>query len=394
MKHKSFKKFGIILALILLVAGIAACSPSEESDSTGSAISDGPTKTTAENPENKVTLENIKIGFIHHTDPSDQGYVLTLNQGAEKMASDLNLREDQVITKFNIAESSETEAAALELIEQGCDLIFATSFGHEQYLINVAKDHPDVEFCHATGYQAAESGLSNMHNFFSDFYQARYLSGIAAGLKTESNKLGYVAAQPFAECISGYSGFFLGAKSVNPDVVMEVKYTYSWNDPVTETQAAQALIESGCDVLGHHTASAAVATTAQQNGVFHVGYTTDMRDVGPDASLTSAIFDWSIPFKFAVEKMIAGEPIPTDWTGGLAEGACGLSPFNEDIIAPDTVEAINEARDRIINTDWDVFTGPLKNNEGEIVVPEGETFTEPKSSPSWEHILEGIKITE
>lgn len=394
MKHKSFKKFGIILALILLVAGIAACSPSEESDSTGSAISDGPTKTTAENPENKVTLENIKIGFIHHTDPSDQGYVLTLNQGAEKMASDLNLREDQVITKFNIAESSETEAAALELIEQGCDLIFATSFGHEQYLINVAKDHPDVEFCHATGYQAAESGLSNMHNFFSDFYQARYLSGIAAGLKTESNKLGYVAAQPFAECISGYSGFFLGAKSVNPDVVMEVKYTYSWNDPVTETQAAQALIESGCDVLGHHTASAAVATTAQQNGVYHVGYTTDMRDVGPDASLTSAIFDWSIPFKFAVEKMIAGEPIPTDWTGGLAEGACGLSPFNEDIIAPDTVEAINEARDRIINTDWDVFTGPLKNNEGEIVVPEGETFTEPKSSPSWEHILEGIKITE
>lgn len=394
MKHKSFKKFGIILALILLVAGIAACSPSEESDSTGSAISDGPTKTTAENPENKVTLENIKIGFIHHTDPSDQGYVLTLNQGAEKMASDLNLREDQVITKFNIAESSETEAAALELIEQGCDLIFATSFGHEQYLINVAKDHPDVEFCHATGYQAAESGLSNMHNFFSDFYQARYLSGIAAGLKTESNKLGYVAAQTFAECISGYSGFFLGAKSVNPDVVMEVKYTYSWNDPVTETQAAQALIESGCDVLGHHTASAAVATTAQQNGVYHVGYTTDMRDVGPDASLTSAIFDWSIPFKFAVEKMIAGEPIPTDWTGGLAEGACGLSPFNEDIIAPDTVEAINEARDRIINTDWDVFTGPLKNNEGEIVVPEGETFTEPKSSPSWEHILEGIKITE
>ncbi|NLC25785.1 MAG: BMP family ABC transporter substrate-binding protein [Fastidiosipila sp.] len=394
MKHKSFKKFSIILALILLVAGIAACSPSEEPDSTGSAISDGPTKTTAENPENKITLENIKIGFIHHTDPSDQGYVLTLNQGAEKMASDLNLREDQVITKFNIAESSETEAAALELIEQGCDLIFATSFGHEQYLINVAKDHPDVEFCHATGYQAAESGLSNMHNFFSDFYQARYLSGIAAGLKTESNKLGYVAAQPFAECISGYSGFFLGAKSVNPDVVMEVKYTYSWNDPVTETQAAQALIESGCDVLGHHTASAAVATTAQQNGVYHVGYTTDMRDVGPDASLTSAIFDWSIPFKFAVEKMIAGEPIPTDWTGGLAEGACGLSPFNEDIIAPDTVEAINEARDRIINTDWDVFTGPLKNNEGEIVVPEGETFTEPKSSPSWEHILEGIKITE
>lgn len=397
MNKKLVKKSCLLLVIVLLFSIITACTPSdnpETSNPESKNPSVEPTDAPTEKPVDELTLDTIKIGFIHHTDPSDQGYVWTLNNGAEKMKADLGLREDQVITKFNIAESSETETAALELVEQGCNIIFATSFGHEQYLISVAKDHPDVEFCHATGYQAAGCGLENMHNFFSDFYQARYLSGIAAGLKTETNKLGYVAAQPFAECISGYSGFYLGAKSVNPDVVMEVKYTYSWNDPVTETQAAQALIESGCDVIGHHTASAAVATTAQQNGVFHVGYTTDMRDVGPDASLTSAVFDWSIPFKFAVEKLLAGEEIPTDWTGGLAEGACGLSPLNEDIIAPGTEEAIEEARDKIMNTEWDVFTGPLKNNQGEIVVAEGETFIEPKSSPSWEHILEGITVTE
>ncbi|MDD4324725.1 MAG: BMP family ABC transporter substrate-binding protein [Eubacteriales bacterium] len=397
MKSTLLKRLSIILVLALLVAAFAGCAPSEEPDTTGAPTekpSEGTSEEASEEPDGTLTLETVKVGFIHHTDPSDQGYVMTLNQGAEKMQADLGLRDDQVITKFNIPESSDAEAAALELVEQGCNIIFATSFGHEQYLLNVAKDHPEVEFAHATGYQAAGSGLANMHNFFSDFYQARYLSGIAAGLKTETNKLGYVAAQPFAECISGYCGFYLGALSVNPDVTMEVKYTYSWNDPVTETQAAVALIQSGCDILGHHTASASVATAAQQNGVYHVGYTTDMRDVAPDASLTSAVFDWSIPFKSMVEQVVAGEAIPADWTGGLAEGACDISPLNEDIIAPGTKEAIEEARDKIVNTDWDVFTGPLYNNEGELVVAEGETFIEPKSAPSWEHILQGITVTE
>jgi basic membrane protein A len=381
---------------------VFACAPSEdEPDTTEPAGASDPVDETDPDddpdpvePGDELTLENIKVGFVHITDPSDQGYTYNHNRGTEKMAEELGLREDQIINKFNMAETSDSENAMRELVEQGCHIVFATSFGHEQFMLKVAEEHPEVQFCHATGYQAGMSGLPNMHNYFGAIYQARYLSGVAAGLKTETNKLGYVAAQPFAECISGLSGFYLGALSVNPDVTMEVKYTYSWHDPVKEGQMAQALIDSGCDVIGQHADSTACATTAEQNGVFHVGYNADMREAAPNASLTSAVWDWSIYLKFAIEKLVAGEEIPVDWSQGLAEGAVDISPLNEEIVAEGTAEAIEEARDRIVNGDWDVFTGPLYNNEGEIVVEEGDTFIEPASAPSWEHILEGITVTE
>jgi|LSQX01.3.fsa_nt_gb basic membrane protein A len=396
------KKWIAIILSLVLVFSVFACAPSEdEPDTTEPAGASDPVDETDPDddpdpvePGDELTLENIKVGFVHITDPSDQGYTYNHNRGTEKMAEELGLREDQIINKFNMAETSDSENAMRELVEQGCHIVFATSFGHEQFMLKVAEEHPEVQFCHATGYQAGMSGLPNMHNYFGAIYQARYLSGVAAGLKTETNKLGYVAAQPFAECISGLSGFYLGALSVNPDVTMEVKYTYSWHDPVKEGQMAQALIDSGCDVIGQHADSTACATTAEQNGVFHVGYNADMREAAPNASLTSAVWDWSIYLKFAIEKLVAGEEIPVDWSQGLAEGAVDISPLNEEIVAEGTAEAIEEARDRIVNGDWDVFTGPLYNNEGEIVVEEGDTFIEPASAPSWEHILEGITVTE
>ena len=400
------KKWIAIILSLVLVFSVFACAPSEdEPDTTDPAGASDPVDETDPDddpddepdpvePGDELTLENIKVGFVHITDPSDQGYTYNHNRGTEKMAEELGLREDQIINKFNMAETSDSENAMRELVEQGCHIVFATSFGHEQFMLKVAEEHPEVQFCHATGYQAGMSGLPNMHNYFGAIYQARYLSGIAAGLKTETNKLGYVAAQPFPECISGLSGFYLGALSVNPDVTMEVKYTYSWHDPVKEGQMAQALIDSGCDVIGQHADSTACATTAEQNGVFHVGYNADMREAAPNASLTSAVWDWSIYLKFAIEKLVAGEEIPVDWSQGLSEGAVDISPLNEEIVAEGTAEAIEEARDRIVNGDWDVFTGPLYNNEGEIVVEEGDTFIEPASAPSWEHILEGITVTE
>ena len=400
------KKWIAIILSLVLVFSVFACAPSEdEPDTTDPAGASDPVdepdpdddpddEPDPVEPGDELTLENIKVGFVHITDPSDQGYTYNHNRGTEKMAEELGLREDQIINKFNMAETSDSENAMRELVEQGCHIVFATSFGHEQFMLKVAEEHPEVQFCHATGYQAGMSGLPNMHNYFGAIYQARYLSGIAAGLKTETNKLGYVAAQPFPECISGLSGFYLGALSVNPDVTMEVKYTYSWHDPVKEGQMAQALIDSGCDVIGQHADSTACATTAEQNGVFHVGYNADMREAAPNASLTSAVWDWSIYLKFAIEKLVAGEEIPVDWSQGLSEGAVDISPLNEEIVAEGTAEAIEEARDRIVNGDWDVFTGPLYNNEGEIVVEEGDTFIEPASAPSWEHILEGITVTE
>jgi basic membrane protein A len=374
MQH--LKKLLAILLCALLVFAVVACDgkkdPKPDSD--------------------KLSLANIKIGFVHITDPSDMGYTYNHDLGTQKMKKELELKDDQIINKFNTTEDQACENALRELAEQGCNIIFATSFGFEDYVLKVAKDYPDIEFCHATGFKAAGSGLKNVHNYFGKIYQARYLSGIAAGLKTESNLLGYVAAKPFAEVISGYTAFYLGAKSVNPDVKMIVKYTGSWHDPTLEEQLANALIDEGCDVIGQHCDSTAPATAAEKAGVFHVGYNSDMRQAAPNASLTSAVWDWSRFLIFAINKVIAGEEIPVDWGEGLAEGVCDISPLNEAIFAPETADKIEEARKKIVETDWDVFTGPLVDVNGNTVVAEGETFIEPASAPSWEHILEGITV--
>ena len=402
MQH--FKKLLAILLCALLVFAVVACDgekkpektdPKEPAGSVDPADPSKPADPSEPEDPDKLSLANIKVGFVHITDPSDMGYTYNHNRGTEKMAEELGLDpEKQIINKFNTTEDQACENALRELAEQGCNIIFATSFGFEDYVLKVAKDYPDIEFCHATGYKAASSGLKNVHNYFGKIYQARYLSGIAAGLKTETNLLGYVAAKPFAEVISGYNAFYLGAKSVNPDVRMIVKYTGTWHDLELEKQVATALIDEGCDVIGQHCDSTAPATTAEEAGVFHVGYNSDMREAAPDASLTSAVWDWSRYLVLAINKLIAGEEIPVDWGEGLAEGVCDVSPLNEAIVAPGTADKIEEARKKIVETDWDVFTGPLVDVNGKTVVAEGETFIEPASAPSWEYILEGIIVSE
>ncbi|MBQ7241981.1 MAG: BMP family ABC transporter substrate-binding protein, partial [Firmicutes bacterium] len=264
---------------------------------------------------------------------------------------------------------------------------------HEDYMLLVAEDYPDIQFCHATGYQAASSGLDNVHNYFGRIYQARYLSGIAAGLKTETNKLGYVAAMPFAECISGYTAFYLGAKSVNPDVTMMVGYTNSWNDPTVEAQVAQSLIDQGCDVIGQHADSTATQTTAEANGVWGVGYNSDMIAAAPNAVLTSAIWDWSIYLEYAVNCVVNGEPIAVDWCGSYEEGMVGLSPLNENTIAEGTQEAIDAASQQLLDG-YEVFSGPLYDADGNVLVEEGDFYPESgeASAPSWDKIIDGITI--
>ncbi len=397
MQH--FKKLLAILLCVLFVFTVVACNgekdpvktdPAKPSDSADPGKTDKPDDSDKPDDPDKLSLANIKIGFVHITDPSDMGYTYNHDLGTQKMQKELGLKDDQIINKFNTTEDQACENALKELAEQGCNIIFATSFGFEDYVIKVAKDYPNIQFCHATGYKAASSGLKNVHNYFGKIYQARYLSGIAAGLKTKKNQLGYVGAFPFPEVISGFTAFYLGAKSVNPDVKMTVKYTHSWNNPTLEAQLAQALIDEGCDVLGQHCDSTAPATTAEAAGVFHVGYNSDMRGAAPNASLTSAVWDWSRYLVFAINKLIAGEEIPVDWGEGLAEGVCDVSPLNDAIVAPGTADKIEEARAKIVSGDWDVFTGPLVDVKGETVVAEGETFIEPASAPSWGYILEGI----
>ena len=389
-----------ILSALLCVAMIASfvvgCGAPAAADTTP-ATEEG--QATEEVAVEAVSAENIKVGFVHVSDPSDMGYTYNHDLGTKAMQETLGLTDDQIINKFNVPEGAECDTALRELVDAGCNIIFATSFGFEDYVKEVAAEYPEIQFCHATGYQAAGSGLSNMHNYFASIYEARYLAGIAAGLKTETNKLGYVAAFPFAEVISGYTAFYLGAKSVNPDVTMEIMYTNSWNDPTVEAQVAKALIEKGCDVISQHSDSTAPATTAEDNGVWQVGYNNDMIDAAPNASIISARINWGSYVTEAVQAVINGETIPVDWCKGLADGAVYLSPLNEAIAAEGTQEAIDAAAEAIKSGELKVFAGPLKGTspEGETLeVAEGEYFHEQEeaSAPAWCYIVEGCNVAQ
>ena len=390
-----------LLCVTMMASLVVGCGAPAAADTTPAATEDAATTEgeTTETTVAGIAVEDIKVGFVHVSDPSDMGYTYNHDLGTKAMQEALGLSDDQIINKFNVPEGAECDTALRELVDAGCNIIFATSFGFEDYVKEVAAEYPEIQFCHATGYQAAGSGLSNMHNYFASIYEARYLAGIAAGLKTETNKLGYVAAFPFAEVISGYTAFYLGAKSVNPDVTMEIMYTNSWNDPTVEAQVAKALIEKGCDVVSQHSDSTAPATTAEDNGVWQVGYNNDMIDAAPNASLISARINWGIYVTEAVQAVINGETIPADWCKGLADGAVYLSPLNEAIAAEGTQEAIDAAAEAIKSGELKVFAGPLTGTspEGEAYeVVEGEYFHEQEeaSAPSWCYIIEGCNVAQ
>ena len=404
MKLKKILAAGMAAVMCL---GMAACSGGSESSApaseapasaadTAAASSEASSESSALTP---VAKEDLKIGFVHISDPSDKGYTYNHDLGTQKMVKDLGLNEDQIINKYYTAEGDATTTALQELVDQGCQIIFATSFGFEPYVVEMAKEHPEIQFCHATGVKASTEGLSNYHNYFTSIYEARYLGGIAAGMKLKElgeTKLGYVAAFPFAEVISGYTAFYLGAKSVCPEATMDVIYTQSWNDPTTEAQVAKTLIDSGCKVISQHSDSTAPATTAEKNGAFQVGYNSDMIDAAPNASLISARSDWGIYLEYAVQCMIDGKAIDTDWCQGLAEGAVYVSPLNTDIAAEGTQEAIDEATEKIKSGELHVFAGPLtgKAVDGgeDLNLAEGEYFheSEERSAPSFAYIVDGI----
>lgn len=388
----------LLALMLMLILSLTACSSSTNTPAGGTTDSN---KETGSAASEGVTVDNIKIGFIHLNDPSDLGFTYSHNLGTEKMKKNIGLRDDQIINKFNVPETSACETAMRELAEAGCNIICCVSFGYEDYMMEVAKDYPNIQFCHAAGYNAKNSSLDNVHNYFGNIYEARYLSGIAAGLKTKTNILGYVTAMPFDECISGFTAFYLGAKSVNPDVTMKVMYTNAWNDPTLESQVAQALIGAGADVLGQHTDCSATQTTAEANGIWSIGYNSDMINAAPNAVLTSVRWDWSVYLTKAVKCVLDDEKIPVDWGGGIKDGVCDITELNEKTVAPGTAEAIAVAREKIVSGDLYVFTGPLKgegtNRDGKketIDLKAGEKFIEPDAAPSWCYIIDGITVVK
>ena len=332
-----------------------------------------------------IPKEDLKIGFVYVGPVGDEGYSFAHDQGRKKMMENLGLSEDQVIIKESVPENADCEKALNDMVDQGCNVIFSTSYGFMDFTLNVAKQHPDVYFFHCSGYKTAD----NMSAYFGRMYEMRYLSGIAAGLKTKSNKIGYVAAMPLPEVTRGINAFTLGVRSVNPDATVEVKWTNSWFDPTGEKQAAVELLKSGCDVLGPHCDSAGPVVAAQEKGAWAVGYNADALSKGPDAYLTAPLWDWGIYYTEQVQKIIDGTWKSENYWGHghMDEGIVKLDKLSANC-AEGTEEAIQKAQEEIDNGKH-VFAGPLKDNEGNVKVQEGATMTD-EEMLSMDWFVEGV----
>ena len=300
-----------------------------------------------------VTLENIKLGIIllHDEDSTyDNNFII----GVKDAAAHLGLKDDQVIIKRNIGESNDCYETALDLADEGCQIVFADSFGHESFMQQAAQEKPEVEFCHATGTNAHVAGLPNFHNAFAAIYEGRFLAGIAAGLKLnelkEAGKLkaevpmmGYVGAFTYAEVVSGYTSFYLGAKSVCPDVKMKVQFTGSWYDEKEEKAAAEALIAAGADLISQHADSMGAPTACENAGIPDISYNGSTVESCPNTFIVASRIDWAPYFEYIVNQKIAGEAIATDWIGTIATGSVVLTDINEKAAAEGTDVAIAAA---------------------------------------------------
>lgn len=319
---------------------------------------------------------DFKVGVIHIGDPSEgAGYTFAHDQGIVAMQAALGLSDDQIIRKNNV---NDTDAVAIrtameECIEEGAKIIFGTSWGFMDTMEQLAAEYPDVIFSHASGYK---SNGSNFNNYFGRIYQARYLSGIAAGMKTKSNMIGFVAAMDInnSEVTGGINAFALGVESVNPDAKVYVKVTNSWLDPTLEGQAAEALLDMGCDVIAQHADTTAPQMAAQNRGVWGVGYNSDMTKDAPSAHLTAPIWNWGVYYTAATKAAMDGTWTGENYYGGLAEGFVDISPLSANC-APGTQEAIDAAKQKIIGG-YKIFEGELFDNQGNQVCAAGEFISD------------------
>lgn len=334
-----------------------------------------------------VNKEDLKVGVVYIGDVSDKGYTYAHHQGILAMQEALGLTDDQIIIKRNVTEDAACETALRELVEQGCQVIFGCSFGYMDYMAELAEEYPEVIFSHCSGYKSNET---NFNNYFGRIYEARYLAGIAAGLKTETNHLGYVAAMSLPEVNYSMDAYFMGAKSVNPDVTMTVKYTNTWYDPTLERQAADALLDLGCDVIAQHQDTAMPVIAAEEKGVWACGYNADMTEDAPKAHLVAPIWNWGVYYTEAVQQVIDGTWKPENVLMGMNDGLCGLSPISENC-AEGTEEKIAEVQEQILSGEFGVFEGPITDNEGNEQVAEGVTLT-PEEILQVNWLCEGITV--
>ncbi|WP_294467906.1 BMP family ABC transporter substrate-binding protein [uncultured Ruminococcus sp.] len=407
-----FKKLLSITLAALMVLSFAAvftgCG-SNNSSSNSSGESSG------------KSADSLKFGFIYLHDENstyDNNFLTAAKEACEKMGAEM-------INKTNIDESDACKEAALDLVDQGCDIIFADSFGHEDFMIEAAKANPDVQFLHATGTKAHTEKLDNFHNAFASIYEGRYLAGVAAGMKInemieegkftkDEAKMGYVGAHPYAEVKSGYTSFYLGAKSVCPTVTMEVKFTGSWYDETLEKEAANKLISDGCVLISQHADSMGAPTACESAGVPNVSYNGSTVSACPNTFIVSSKINWAPYFEYAIKCVQEGKAIDTDWTGTIATGSVELTEVNEKAAAKGTQEAIDAAKADLESGKINVFDTANFTVKGEALTSymadvdtdaefKGDTevikdgvFEESKyrSAPYFDVDIDGISVIE
>ena len=346
------KKFLAMLLALVMALSLVACGEKKDD--------------TQGNGDGDATAAKVKVGFITLHDENST-YDKNFIDAAKEACANLGLVENEdYFIKTNVGETEQCADVAADLVDAGCNIIFADSFGHEPYMIEVAKENPEVQFCHSTGTLAHTENLANYHNAFASIYEGRYLAGIAAGMKlnamieagdikAEEAKMGYVGAFTYAEVVSGYTSFYLGAKSVCPTVTMDVTFTGSWYDETLEKEGAQKLIDGGCKLISQHADSLGAPTACENAGIPNVSYNGSTQAAGPNTYIISSRIDWAPYYEMAIKAVMDGTEIPVDYTGDLKTGSVVLTDLNTAVAAEGTQAAIDEAMAKLENGELHVF---------------------------------------
>lgn len=357
------KRLALVLIALILVCGLAFASGASDS---ATASADG--------------TRTVRVGLICIGDENDQGYTYNFIRGRDEATRILAEEGINVIweTIYNIGEDSSCIDANYEAAELGCEIIINNSYGFEPFMLEVVDEYPEITFIAATNAASAFDGRPNTHNAFANIYEGRYIAGVVAGMKLQQlidegqitpdqAIIGYVGAFSFAEVISGFTAYYLGARSVCPSVTMKVMFVGSWSDATAESDAALALIDEGCIMISQHSDNTTPATAAQSRGVYHTGYNNDMTGIAPAASLIGTRIDWSIYFCELIRAYVNGEEIPQDWCKGMGDGAVVMTPLNEAIAAPGTAEKIAEVEAGIADGSIQVFDTSTFTVNGEVL---------------------------
>lgn len=370
---KRIKSFFKILGMLVLCASFTGCGVNGNIDDY--AVNTGYGDSDTVKSSSGVSRDSIKVGVIHLSDPAEgSGYTYTHDIGIMGMQQNLGLSDSQIIRKINVNDSDKeaTRKAIKECIDEGCNIIFSTSWGYMETTAQMAEEYPDVYFSHGTGYM---SNGKNFNNYFGRIYQPRYLSGIVAGMNTKTNKIGYVAAMGSenSEVTGGIDAFALGVYSVNPSAQIYVKVTNSWYDPEAEKAASSTLLDMNCDVITQHCDTTYPQLLAQQKNVYSIGYNSDMSKDAPDACLCSVIWNWSAYYTAAVQSVIDGTWDGSNYYGGMNENLVGITQLAY-FCKSGTQQKVDEAKKDIISGKLGIFDGVIETNTGTTVGENGKTL--------------------